>query len=379
MTRRKLSILTLVLCILLVVSLVCGCNLLPSNNSASEHKLMVQDPNGYLIEDLQESYKAGDEVTVKTTMLSDVVLRAYLDGVSLGLETPVSEEGEYHCEFYFEMPSHDAVLSFSTLHRWTHEGIPLDAATQQEIINAFVNVHSQDRYPVTEDEISLRCFGAFDGVYVLFVDVASWVYTAAIKVDVIAGVKFIYSSGQTMYVYCDDAFYSISEAYEKNILSYENLVATQQNYRTHSEMLYDENDLPEGLTRNGIPLDKATQTEIKTAFYNTYKDKYPNLGYEHLSLRCYGAFDGVYVIFEDGIWDCIDVVTSEIIADVIFVYPNGLHMTVYCDGAFYTLSEAYENGILSYENLLMTQLTYKACHGSLYSEDHIHPQPAELW
>ena len=44
----------------------------------------------------------------------DAGLYAYLDGVSLGSETPVDDDGDYHWEFYFVMPEHDAVLSFAT-------------------------------------------------------------------------------------------------------------------------------------------------------------------------------------------------------------------------------------------------------------------------
>ena len=81
---------------------------------------------------------------------------------------------------------------------------------QREIITAYVTMHTQKYYPISEDEVSLRCYGAFDGVYVLFVDVATWAYPAIIKTEEIAGVKFIYSRGQKMQVYSDGAFYTIS-------------------------------------------------------------------------------------------------------------------------------------------------------------------------
>ena len=112
--------------------------------------------------------------------------------------------------------------------------------TQKEIITAFVNLHSNDTYPVTEDEVSLRCYGVFDGVYVLFVDVESWGYTTAIVEDTIAGVRFIYSCGQKMTVYSDGAFYSIAEAYENGILSYDNMLTAQQTYKAAHEFLYQE-------------------------------------------------------------------------------------------------------------------------------------------
>ena len=78
----------------------------------TEYKLTVNDPSGYIIEPLKESYRAGEKVTVKTQVLFDVDLIAYLDGVSLGSQTSVKENDEYHWEFYFDMPDHDAVLSF---------------------------------------------------------------------------------------------------------------------------------------------------------------------------------------------------------------------------------------------------------------------------
>ena len=78
-----------------------------------EHKLTVQDPTGYIIEPLQETYRAGEKVTVKTVILYDVDLIAYLDGVSLGIESEVKTGDTYtHWEFYFVMPDHNAVLSF---------------------------------------------------------------------------------------------------------------------------------------------------------------------------------------------------------------------------------------------------------------------------
>ena len=124
-------------------------------------------------------------------------------------------------------------------------------------------------------------------------------------------------------------------------------------------------------------LNKKTQREIITAFVKLHSNDYYTVTEDEVSLRCYGAFDGVYVIFEDGIWCRTEAVKSEVIAGVRFVYPNGLKMTVYCDGAFYTLSEAYENGILSYDNLLTTQQTYKACNGSLHREDTGYPRPID--
>ena len=76
------------------------------------YSLTVVDPDNYVIERLYDGYQAGTSVTVKTEVLLDVDMIAYLDGESLGKQTAVLENDEYHWEFYFIMPSHDATLTF---------------------------------------------------------------------------------------------------------------------------------------------------------------------------------------------------------------------------------------------------------------------------
>lgn len=77
----------------------------------AEYSLTVFDP-GYIIEPLQEAYRAGENVTVKTDVFFDLDLIVYLDGVSVGSPISVFENDEYHWEFYFVMPSHNATLTF---------------------------------------------------------------------------------------------------------------------------------------------------------------------------------------------------------------------------------------------------------------------------
>lgn len=80
----------------------------------AEYSLTVYDPSGYIIEPLQEAYRAGENVTVKTDVFFDIDLIVYLDGVSVGSPRSVFENDEYHWEFYFVMPSHNATLTFTS-------------------------------------------------------------------------------------------------------------------------------------------------------------------------------------------------------------------------------------------------------------------------
>ena len=118
----------------------------------------------------------------------------------------------------------------------------LEKPIAEEIVDAFVAAHSTDRYPVEKDEVSLRFYGEFDGVYVMFVDVASWCYTDAIKIETVAGVAFVYSCGQTLTVYCDGAFYSLTNAYEQGVISRDKLLAAQKVYVSNHPYLYSEEE-----------------------------------------------------------------------------------------------------------------------------------------
>lgn len=121
----------------------------------------------------------------------------------------------------------------------TSEGTnPLSKEKEKEIISVFITENSDAKHPLKKEDISLRLYGAFDGVYVLFVDVVGWNYTTAIETDVIDGVEFVYSSGQKLTVYADGKFYSLSDAYDNHILSREDLLTVQKNYQTSHEYLY---------------------------------------------------------------------------------------------------------------------------------------------
>lgn len=104
MKKLKLFALT---ALALIISLVgVGC-------FSGSYRLSVEASYDYLIEKLDGYYEAGEKVTVKTVILTDTELIAYLDGVALESAMPIETNGEYtHWEFYFEMPDHDATLTF---------------------------------------------------------------------------------------------------------------------------------------------------------------------------------------------------------------------------------------------------------------------------
>lgn len=112
---------------------------------------------------------------------------------------------------------------------------------------------------------------------------------------------------------------------------------------------------------------KEKQQEIITAFIAENSDaKYP-LKKDDISLRFYGEFDGAYVLFVDVVgWGYTAAIEREVVGGVEFVYSSGQKLTVYANGKFYSLSEAYDGGVLSLASLRSAQKNYKEGHAYLY-------------
>lgn len=108
------------------------------------------------------------------------------------------------------------------------------------------------------------------------------------------------------------------------------------------------------------------EEEIIEAYYDTQvedslKDQYTAAD---LSLRFRGAFSDAYVIFIDGIYLYQAERTSEIVGGIKFEYLETRKLQVYHQGAFYSLQEAYELGLLSANDLYDLKEIYEACGGS---------------
>ena len=75
--------------------------------------MQVEDPGGYLLETPPQIIASGDTVVVKTVILHDADLEAFVNGKSIGKQTAVKTDGKYtHWEFSFLMPESDATLTF---------------------------------------------------------------------------------------------------------------------------------------------------------------------------------------------------------------------------------------------------------------------------
>lgn len=114
--------------------------------------------------------------------------------------------------------------------------IPADIQEQicQDFNDKFVHFPVYDWEP----DVSLRVFGIFGDAYALFVD-GHLAYSDVLTSETVCGVTFRYPSTQTMYVYADGQFYSLQEAYDAQMITYEDILAIYKNYKSAYPVYYE--------------------------------------------------------------------------------------------------------------------------------------------
>lgn len=87
-----------------------------------------------------------------------------------------------------------------------------------------------------------------------------------------------------------------------------------------------------------------------------------------LTLRFFGEFDGSYALFVDGPFVYLCVLTSETVDGVTINYSDSHHMTIYRDGEFYTLGEAFDAGYITHDDLVAIRNAHAEQKPFLYGE-----------
>lgn len=112
---------------------------------------------------------------------------------------------------------------------------------------------------------------------------------------------------------------------------------------------------------NKVP--EITKNQIRKDFCNVN----PGVSVEDVRLRFMGYFEDAYVLFVD-VKDMMymEVITIEKVAGLTFVYSCSQHMQVWHDGQFYSLKLAYNNGILTQDDLRTLVKDYYAAYPNLW-------------
>jgi len=131
-------------------------------------------------------------------------------------------------------------------------------------------------------------------------------------------------------------------------------------------------------------LDETTELSIKTAYVNYWvgqaeeNGKTTNITISDVNIKnFYCVYNGSAVVEIYGdVWANIAVIGYVQVADKTFIY-GGLKITVYNSGQRYDLSEAYEKGLLSKENINDIYEKHKHFYPDLY-QNYMYQPPIKI-
>lgn len=99
-----------------------------------------------------------------------------------------------------------------------------------------------------------------------------------------------------------------------------------------------------------------------------WKDKI-GMTEEEVTVKCYGEFGDVHVVMLI-CGDTAAVEGEETVDGVDFHYNYaGYPLTAWQDDRFYSLQEAFDNGILTHEDLVNVRENHKAAYGFMYESE----------
>lgn len=189
-----------------------------------------------------------------------------------------------------------------------------------------------------------RCYGSFNGVYAVIADKKYMEYEPKTTVEIVGTYTFVYPNENKIQICAHGNFYSLPDAYKSGIITDENLAEIYKIYTMSSK--------------------------IKEEFYALYGDKFADVPgkYERISIMFQGIFDDVYVASIAS--DCCSIVKSptETVNGITFTWMQQYDLNVYCDGKFYTLTEAFDNGLLTNEQLLEVHEKYNTAFNEMFGD-----------
>ncbi len=202
---------------------------------------------------------------------------------------------------------------------------------------------------------SVQCFGIFGDTYAVMID-GPWMYTQALRSEVVAGYTFTFPDGQRMHIYKDGVFYSLLKAYELGVISEEDLVAIA--WGKTLPYTYETTAAP-------VAIDEETLSYALSSYARKYALHKKDGVY---SMRCYAKVNKGYAVFVD----CSDKTyenlrTVETVGGYEFIYPTEQTLLIcYNWGEIASLADAIEHGWLEESELKDIHEAYRAAFPELY-------------
>lgn len=207
---------------------------------------------------------------------------------------------------------------------------PQHSSIEEEIAYAYADRYGKDISKLTV-RIAARDPRVEQKYYAVFVDDADAVYENKAMEETVDGWIFRYSTTQTLLVYSNGAFYTLAEAFNNDLFTRYQLSDLNSQYQKKYPHLYE-----------ASYLQSLAEAEIKQLCPKRY-----GIGRaDDYSVRFVMTVGKGYIIYIDGPISVTDKATTQTICGLDFVYPTTQVMEFYKDGKFYSLPEAFEQGIL---------------------------------
>ena len=277
------------------------------------------------------------------------------------------ENPDLHIDFIF--PSEQPLWIYTEGSFYT-----LNEAMQESLLNLaqLINIRWSDRkgggfssfvYPIylTVDELyqivysnpdtnggwSFRCYGKFDGKYVIFADKSYKIYEPKMTADVVCGLTFIYPNENKLQVCANGTFYSLGDAYAKNILSEAEIREVYNIY--------------------------TMESKIESEFLAKYGHEFPDMVAEDkgIFVKFEGIYDDVYVaVIASTSWDNTKS-PSETVGGITFTWDQWYDIHVYYHGDFLTLTEAFNRGLLTTAQLEEVYESYVTSFTAMFGDPNV--------
>ena len=162
------------------------------------------------------------------------------------------------------------------------------------------------------------------------------------------GLTFVYPNENKLKVCANGTFYSLSDAFEKNILSAAELAEVHNVY--------------------------TMESQIKNEFLAKYGNEFPDMVAEDKEVIVkFEKIDGdVYVAVIAS--QCFDNTKSrsETVNGITFTWVQQYDIHVYYQGEFLTLSEAYQKGLLNAEQIIEVHSSYTTSFGAMFGDPTVY-------
>ena len=228
------------------------------------------------------------------------------------------------------------------------EPSPTDILKARSFFYTIVDAHLERLTPeqLAGDEcVTLRCFGIYENngvsTYVVRIVGPHLPSPGDTVRETIGSQSFVFTGGQVLEAFIREPYNNrlctLKEAYEAGAITDEQLATVNERYKTGKETVVRSEDL--------------TLEHGKEKVIEAYAEK-DSLNPAAISLRYLGYYNYAFVAFIDVPGRAyFDEISKVQIGNHTVVYRDSQVMTVYYKNEFYSLEKAYEEGILSDDDI----------------------------